>query len=212
MNMRWFSCFLFIIAVPNLSVAASFDCSKAKSKIELSICSDAELSALDDRLSLAYIAAVKSHPVKNYVKSTQKVWLDEIRGCSGDCLGFWKKSYSERINELTLNSNFVVFSSSEEFSYTSGDAVVEIIPEGALFKFKIWGGFKQHQVASKDAGKPMYTGCSFIGHTKDLGSGIAFDRNNSVKFKIQGNTLDIISESGVCEGFGSLPERFFKRQ
>ena len=50
---------------PSTTMAASFDCAKAVTNIEKMICSDAELSKLDEELSKAYSEVLKkvSDPV-----------------------------------------------------------------------------------------------------------------------------------------------------
>jgi uncharacterized protein len=42
---------LLVVAVPTIAYAVSFDCNKAKTLVEYTICSNAELSSLDDQLS-----------------------------------------------------------------------------------------------------------------------------------------------------------------
>ncbi len=81
--------------------AASFDCSKAETFVEMSICNDPELSRLDDKLSEAYKAAKAEVANPEMLKKEQILWLKEVRNkCTNvDCL---KKVYEERISELNL--------------------------------------------------------------------------------------------------------------
>ena len=46
---------LLSVGFGNVGKAASFDCNKATTETEIAICSDPELSALDDRLSGVYV-------------------------------------------------------------------------------------------------------------------------------------------------------------
>jgi len=46
---------LLSVGVGSVGKAASFDCNKATTETEIAICSDPELSALDDRLSGVYV-------------------------------------------------------------------------------------------------------------------------------------------------------------
>lgn len=85
--------------------SASFDCSKASSFVENAICSNSELSALDDSLSSAYSKALKDADPGDEIKSSQRNWMKNRNSCQDNaCL---KKAYSQRINELTteLSSN-----------------------------------------------------------------------------------------------------------
>ncbi len=70
---------LIIFAIPSLCNAASFDCSKAQSRIEKMICSDTFASRLDDSLSAVYRHALDSADKPNTLKSDQKQWLKTTR-------------------------------------------------------------------------------------------------------------------------------------
>ena len=52
--------------------AASFDCAKANSKIEKLICNDNELSLLDEKLNLAYKAALQDAGKLEATKQAKK--------------------------------------------------------------------------------------------------------------------------------------------
>ena len=79
------------------AVAASFDCSKAKSKNETLICSDSQLSSLDETLNRAYRHAYEIAPNKSVLRQSQRDWLGsyEVSSC-GDtaCL---KTLFSNRV-------------------------------------------------------------------------------------------------------------------
>lgn len=67
--------FLFCLALSEPAISASFDCKKAKSEIEVKICSDEYLSTLDSALSRVYKAALNSANNKTELKQNQKNWL-----------------------------------------------------------------------------------------------------------------------------------------
>lgn len=83
----------------------SFECRKAKSKIEISICGDEKLSNLDRDLSNAFQVA-KTHAKDKSLVSEQKRWvLKRNQTCLSDmnlkkCLEI---SYEERIKDLNKN-------------------------------------------------------------------------------------------------------------
>ena len=81
--------------------AASFDCQKASTDVEKLICSDSQLSLLDEDLAKAYKNAVQKDPAR--IKTQQQRWLKYTRNdCNSlECL---KDAYSlqiDRLNGLT---------------------------------------------------------------------------------------------------------------
>lgn len=83
----------------NVSFAAAFDCTKARTKPERMICADKALSNLDEQLSRLYNSIV-SHSVKpEGVKGQQREWIKKIRDkCNSEsCL---RDAYQKRIIEL----------------------------------------------------------------------------------------------------------------
>jgi len=103
--------FLLLIIAGNIH-AASFDCSKAASEVEKIICSDDELSRLDESLSMAYLRALKQTDIKKQAIESQRQWLKNERNACKDleeayethaeCI---KEAYETRIKELSLLSS-----------------------------------------------------------------------------------------------------------
>jgi len=85
-----------ILLAANVCKSASFDCSKATSLVERTICADRELSNLDSKLGNLYKEKKASNPD---IGSSQREWLRGIRNaCSStECL---KSAYLERISEI----------------------------------------------------------------------------------------------------------------
>ncbi|MBI1890488.1 MAG: DUF1311 domain-containing protein [Burkholderiales bacterium] len=81
------------------ALAAGFDCTKAKTQIELMICGDANVSALDSQLSAAFQSAMQKTPDRKALGDNQRNWLKNIRDlCKTiDCLNH---TYRERIAYL----------------------------------------------------------------------------------------------------------------
>ncbi|HPQ96675.1 MAG: hypothetical protein KDI44_09655 [Thiothrix sp.] len=79
--------------------AASFDCSKAENAAEKTVCADANISALDDLLALAYAKTQASAPNQEVLKEQQAIWLAERNDCKDEpaCL---KATYQTRLVEL----------------------------------------------------------------------------------------------------------------
>lgn len=93
-----FILFVFFVLASSLGFSASFDCAKAATKTEVSICSDPQLSGLDEDLAHVYRNARESSQDKEGLKRDQLAWLKAIKGCQDvECLRF---SYERRIRLL----------------------------------------------------------------------------------------------------------------
>jgi uncharacterized protein len=198
---------LLMLVMPAVSYSASFDCTKARSKVEKAICADPELSQLDEDMASAYKIALKTHPVPESVKARQIEWLSFNKYCDAkkfnECL---KANYRKRTSDLEVSKTMLVFSSNKKFSQYAGDMVVEIVPETG--KITIWGGFAQHNQASRDQGKPVYTGCEFEGVLKDKTMTSAIGNGGSqIFFRIKNNEfeLDDKAHEHMCGGFAFVP-------
>jgi uncharacterized protein len=89
---------LMSLALLPCASAATFDCAKALTLVEKAICSDKELSAMDDQLGRLYQAALTSATDGAALKTAQKAWLalrDQCRDAA--CLN---KTYADRIAAL----------------------------------------------------------------------------------------------------------------
>jgi uncharacterized protein len=75
-----------IFVIPSVVFAASFDCGKAASEVEKIICSDDELSRLDESLQKAYLEALKRADIKNQMIKSQRQWLKNEREEKGSGL------------------------------------------------------------------------------------------------------------------------------
>ncbi len=96
----------FLLMIAGNVDTASFDCDKATSQVEKIICSDDELSKLDESLNKAYLQALEQTPFKEQTIRNQKQWLKKKRDVCRNlpCL---KKAYEARINELEFLSSYV---------------------------------------------------------------------------------------------------------
>lgn len=90
---------LFGLLFATSTFAASFDCSKAASVIELKICASPNLSLLDEQLALAYREALATTTDPRSLKDEQSAWLKQIRNqCQeADCI---EELYKTRITAL----------------------------------------------------------------------------------------------------------------
>jgi uncharacterized protein len=120
----WWVLVFFLVAVSGRSEAASFDCARAESHVEKLVCSDPEVSALDERLGRAFLQSRQSN--KN-VTIDQRRWLSSWRDTCVDinCL---KKIYIARIDELANSTACPVSSASlvGHWQRASGQGIEQI--------------------------------------------------------------------------------------
>jgi uncharacterized protein len=92
---------------------ASFDCAKAKTKIDKLVCGDPKLSDLDDKLSALYKKALELSPVPEDSKEQQREWVKGWRNtCKGAaCL---ERAYASRISDLEKDLKNLPFKPSLE--------------------------------------------------------------------------------------------------
>lgn len=207
MKLKYLAILFFIIF--NQVQAASFDCAKAKTPVEKTICGNIELSNLDEELAGKYKVAIQEHPLPNYIRSRQREWLKNNAYCDkSKILVCLIDSYKQRIKQLTDVNQIKVYSSSNKFSFEAGDAVAEVRPEGIYYSIDLWGGAREHREASRQNGKTTYTICEFKGSFSSPNGGKAVDKTGETfSFNIVGKRLTYEENGGAsCPGFASLPD------
>ena len=81
-----------------IAQAASFDCEKASNHVEKLICTDEELSKLDEQMAGFYETALLDKNWAGTVRQTQKQWLKERNSCSdAACV---KSAYLTRMRNI----------------------------------------------------------------------------------------------------------------
>ena len=95
---KFFTLLLFVL-FPPLSLAASFDCARAVTQMEKTICSDPELSKSDEDLAASYSRALKEASDPTAVKEQQREWLAAVQHCTD--VSCFRDAYSARIARLT---------------------------------------------------------------------------------------------------------------
>ena len=98
MRMCSLVCLIICLAISNIH-AASFDCKKAKTEIEKMICSDKEVSTLDQEMDRMYKKALALVSYKAQMKKQQQEWIRTLRNACEDeaCL---LREYRDRIAAL----------------------------------------------------------------------------------------------------------------
>ena len=89
-----------LLGFPSFSQSASFDCEKASTYVEKSICADKNLSLLDDQLTAAYKKATQNVRVRKSLQAQQRAWLQLVR--DRDLKAFnLERIYSARLQHLS---------------------------------------------------------------------------------------------------------------
>jgi len=82
--------------------AASFDCSKASTKIENMICGNIDVLNLDDEMNISYKAAIQDKSHAQEIRQNQKRWIKNRNSCPDIvCL---KEVYTTRITQIALGT------------------------------------------------------------------------------------------------------------
>jgi uncharacterized protein len=108
--------FLVLAARPALAdEAPSFDCARAATKIERTICADPSLAADDALMARLYAAAKVSAfgSGASNIGQSQRAWLKERQGCERPVASVWpsvaaclRDSYASRLQELAVTALF----------------------------------------------------------------------------------------------------------
>ena len=99
MDSKLFWAALWVCGTCTMANAASFDCAKASTPQEKTICATPSLSALDEKLAQTYKAAQATAAAPDQLKSEQRAWLKDTKGCNTnvECL---ERAYNARIAQL----------------------------------------------------------------------------------------------------------------
>jgi uncharacterized protein len=194
-----------LVLVPSAR-AASFDCAKASSFVEKAICSDKELSGMDDQLARLYKAA-RGAASNAALEAEQKAWLSSRDQCpDAACL---KKAYADRIAAL------------------SGPAAVPSAPGNLTGTYKMKGG---EALIQQTAGKIRFSINATYGQntgkvsgdvplTGDSAKYVDRDADCTLSFKFAAGKLDVaqdgtcgmglnVSGSGTYKRVNSAPPKF----
>jgi uncharacterized protein len=195
-----------IFAVPVAAIAASFDCSKAKSKTEILICSDADVSSLDESLGIAYKSAYSRVENKIGLRQSQREWLASYSFTSCTNITCLKKQISERIeilNEVSAEGeatsgwtgNFVRYWNGKVDRNAASISIIGLRTKGLHISGKaLWYGPNARSGQVNDGVMEGYTSSL----TQD---GVAiFDFDDcTAQLQLRGDVLEVNNEHG-CGG------------
>ena len=164
--------------------AASFDCAKASSFVEKAICSDQQLSGMDDQLARLYKAARAAATNASTLEAEQKSWLSSRDRCTdAACL---TKAYADRIAALSGPSAAPASGSfTGTYKMQNGEALIQ--QTGERIKFSINATYRQN------------TG-EITGEVPLMGNSAKYvdqDADCTLSFKFAAGKLDI-TQDGTC--------------
>ena len=98
MNRPAILAFAVALAVP-APLLAALDCSRATTNTEKLLCSNPRLARADDRLALAFRAAIRRGADPTMLMDEQRAWIHDARDVCNEveCM---LKAYEERISDL----------------------------------------------------------------------------------------------------------------
>lgn len=126
-------CLLFIYFIISSAEAASFDCNKASTPVEKTICANPELSKLDESLSIEYKKALETNDNGPLILD-QKNWLKNERAACKDatCL---QQAHRKRINTLQQWNTYTNVPDNIDGNYV-------LIRNNVIFNGKDWDPIK----------------------------------------------------------------------
>lgn len=147
-------------------VAASFDCAKGASNVEKAICSNSELSRLDDEMGGIYTEVLKVVADRPGVMSTQRDWLKTRNQCDYDaCI---ERMYKVRLDRL----RYYLRNAGEpgKSDYAGLCQSLKTMPPNERQKFMEESGFKAFWVSPEQSdGRFGYKGRDYVLTYRDKG-------------------------------------------
>ena len=80
--MKFLGLVVLLLGLPaSAPQAASFDCAKAKTPLELKICREPALGKADEALAKVYRERLRDFPIPGFIKDSQRAWLNMAQQC-----------------------------------------------------------------------------------------------------------------------------------
>lgn len=180
--------------------AASFDCHKAKSELEHSLCDNAELSQLDSQLGKHYqkLTSTLTPAEVKELRATQLVWLDRrVMDCATTEVNCLKNLYQKRIETLT-------FRASPAFETSAAGKVAGIYQRGKNMELMV-EAVNTNIIAVSISGAEMTMGRWLCGFNAEgeLNNGSAklhvLDIDDLVSFRFEKNKVIVSEKSEKTE-------------
>lgn len=209
-----------VLSVCNLGVAASFDCAKAKSKMEKLICSDAQLSHLDEELNASYARVRDGFSDKKFLTTWQHDWLtsygvsdcpdatclrkafvsrkqllDEIAtdGEATSANGHYERYYRGKLDRNSADINLIALKGNRYYVTGSAlwyGAIKDQVHTGEMDGFAILNG---KHITFRDSDRSDDTACA-------------------VEMEIKPKALEVVSSTMACGGMNvSFEGNYIKR-
>ena len=116
--MKYFALIMAIYTVPTAPTAASFDCAKAVTEIEVAICADDNLSRLDEAISETYFSVDPEGRYAEKIREAQKRWIKLDRSLDD-------YDFNRQLNFLQLFNSLNSCSKGDEIDFSDCEALVD---------------------------------------------------------------------------------------
>jgi len=120
----WFAAMPLLFAVELQAAQPAYDCSKASHEIEMLICENESLAALDHKMDEVYRQAMKALPEdeKKTQRALQRGWIKGRNDCwkASDKVACVELDYGQRITELQITSGQLVVPEAVEYRCDGG--------------------------------------------------------------------------------------------
>ncbi|WP_462322166.1 lysozyme inhibitor LprI family protein [Halochromatium sp.] len=185
--------------------SAGFDCTKAKTGVEKTICADPALSELDDELTTSYRAALGKTIDANALRASQRSWLEYRRdSCKTRvCL---TSVYRDRLQQLKRIAAGGAINRDIAGTYSrliNG----KLDPSSAVIKLRPLGGgeaFTTGNATWIDNASGIARTGSFEGTVAIDGEQIDYSDGSTdgckLSIKIKENSLSVSNDNGQCGG------------
>ena len=145
---------LGLLLVGEASHAASFDCTRAQSKIEKAVCANPDVSDLDEYLGRYYAGASEAlKDGSSCLKADQRTWVKSVRDACGTDAKCLRKTYLARLSLLDgLQPGVTQLKS---IDLPAGPVLITTIPP-------------EIEAAASNSKKPMHLTGKLLHETADL--------------------------------------------
>ena len=116
-----------VLLLTTHTYAASFDCKKANTKTEKTICSDSDLSSLDEELGSLYVKAITLVSYKDELKQQQRDWVKKVRNACTDDSGCLQREYKARLAAFNSTLDAPKYVRAPESRPNDQDAIISAI-------------------------------------------------------------------------------------
>lgn len=214
----WPAIFFVVLWSAAPASAASFDCAKASSPREKSVCADPQLSAIDEEIAASYAAAraTLSPEGAETMRKSQRSWLRFLdKACpagAASCLMPWFEGRAKFLAEAVVKKSGRTFLASDEWTFIAPETPArddeDAIPGENAMQYRQQMSFRIDAPASQ--GDKAFN-AAVEKNRDDLWNGFDGDTTMNTSFTLNEATADFVSLDifewqyplGAAHGYGA---------